>query len=382
MTQIRTALIGFGYRGRQLLGLMRSTGLFDIVGIADLEGFGGDSGIACYHGTGAYAAMLDEQRPELAVITTPWHLHVAQAVACAGRGCHVALEIKGGLSLGEYRPLMDMAGRTGTKVFPLENTLFRREILAVKRMADEGVLGEIVYLRGGYRHDLRDILLDEHGRLGGRQGTESVWRSRFYTERNGDIYPTHALGPLCMILGVGRRDRLAWLTAFATKAVGLRQRMSDLGNGGGTTRVTLGDIVSTQIETEGGALISLTHDTTLPRPRSLDFKVQGTRGLWNGVDRQIYIEGVSPHEQWEDDAPYVAHYESRYWQQWGSEALERDRHHDGMDYIMLRALAADLHGVAVYPASLADLALWTSVTPLSEMSLREHRRVAFPVGEE
>lgn len=378
MTQIRTVLIGFGYRGRQLLSLMRSTGLFDIVGIADIRVCGDDYGAACYQGDDAYVAMLDEQRPDLAVITTPWHLHVAQAMACAERRCHVAIEIKGGLSLGEYRPLMDLAVRTGTKVFPMENTLFRREILAVKRMADEGVLGDIVYLRGGYRHDLRDILLDEHGRLGGRRGTESVWRSHFYVERNGDLYPTHALGPLCMILGVGRRDHLAWLTAFATKAVGLHQRMSDLGNGDDTTRVTLGDIVSTQIETEGGALISLTHDTTLPRPRSLDFKVQGTRGIWNGVNRQIYVEGVSPHEQWEDDAPYVARYESRYWQMWGGEAVECDRHHDGMDYIMLRALAADLHGEMVYPASLGDLELWTSVSPLSEVSIREHRRVAFP----
>ena len=110
----------------------------------------------------------------------------------------------------------------------MENTLFMREILAVKRMADEGVLGDIIYMRGGYRHDLRNIMLDDHGNLGGRIGTESVWRSRFYTSRNGDLYPTHGLAPLCLILGVGKRDRLVALTSFATKAVGMRQRMIEL----------------------------------------------------------------------------------------------------------------------------------------------------------
>lgn len=378
MTQIRTVLIGFGYRGRQLLHLMRLTGLFDVVGVAGLDDCAADCGTAYYRGADAFAGMLDELRPELAVVTTPWHLHVAHATACVEHRCHVALEIKGGLCIGEYEPLISLSERMDVKVLPLENTLFMREILAVKRMADEGVLGDIVYLRGGYRHDLRDILLDDRGRLGRRNGTESVWRSRFYTERNADIYPTHALGPLCMILGEGRRDRLAWLTSFATKAAGLRQRMRELGNAAADAeRIALGDIVATQIETERGALISLTHDTTLPRPRSLDFKVQGTRGIWNGVNRKIYVEGVSPHEQWEDDAPYVARYESRYWQEWGREALERDRHHGGMDYVMLRAVADSLRGGMGYPASLRDLALWASVTPLSEISLREHRRVPF-----
>lgn len=376
MTHIRAVLIGYGYRGRQLLRLMQLAGGFDIVGIADRNDCNDDTGTTYYQGAEAYIRMLDEQRPDLAVITTPWHLHVAQAVACAEHGCNVALEIKGGLALGEYDPLADASRRNGTKVFPLENTLFLREIQAVKRMADEGVLGDIVYMRGGYRHDLRDILLDDNGRLGGRSGTESVWRSRFYTERNGDIYPTHGLAPLCMILGVGRRDSLAWLTSFATKAAGLRQRMHELGNDDGT-HVTLGDIVSTQIETNGGTLISLTHDTTLPRPRSLDFEVQGTRGIWDGVNRRIYIDGDNDHEEWTDDMTYINRYESRYWQLWGDEALAHDRHHNGMDYIMLRAIEADLNGHIGYPASLHDLALWTSVSILSEKSIATHRRVRF-----
>ena len=326
--------------------------------------------------------MLDALHPDLVFITTPWHLHVMHATECMQRKCHVALEIKGGLCQDEYAPLQEISQQKGVKVFPLENTLFMREILAVKRMVDEGGMGEIVYMRGGYRHDLRHLLLDDNGVLGGRKGTESVWRSRFYSQHNADIYPTHGLGPLCMILGIGKRDHLAWLTSFASKAVGLRQHMSK----DDTTPITLGDIISTQIETRGGTLISLTHDTTLPRPRSLDFEIQGSLGIWDGVNRRIYLEKMNT-ETWVADGAILSQYESREWQLWGKDALKHDSHHQGMDYIMLKSVAADiLAGTQQpaeamagthYPATLDDLALWTSVTLLSEISIREHRRVEF-----
>lgn len=63
--------------------------------------------------------------------------------------------------------------------------------------------------------------------------------------------------------------------------------------------VTQGDVTVTQLETASGTLVSLTHDTTLPRPRSLDFEIQGTKGIWQGEQRRIYLEGKSPHETWE-----------------------------------------------------------------------------------
>ncbi|MEJ0081661.1 MAG: hypothetical protein WDM78_12110 [Puia sp.] len=39
--------------------------------------------------------------------------------------------------------------------------------------------------------------------------------------------------------------------------------------------------------------IFLQHDTNLPRPYSLGFRVQGTRGIWMDVNKSLYIEGVS-----------------------------------------------------------------------------------------
>lgn len=376
MEKIKTVFIGVGYRGRQLLQFIQASPFFSVVAVADpvIESID-ISGITCYnHGEEDYLVMLDRHKPDLVFVTSPWQCHVHHAIQCVERGCHVALEIKGGLYIDEYQPLINLAEQKNRRVFPLENTLFQRDILAVCNMVDAGVLGEIVYMRGGYRHDLRSLLLDDAGNIGHRSKTESVWRSKFYQSENGDLYPTHGLAPLYMIAGINRRDRIKSLTSCASKSAGLLQRIKELG-GDTNVKITMGDIISTQMKTEKGILISLVHDTTLPRPRSLDFEVQGTKGIWQGDDRRIYIEGISPDETWEPDIAYIERYESLYWQQWGKDALLQDAHHQGMDYIMLKVLEADLRGELVYPATLKDLALWTSVSPWSKASISGQKTI-------
>ncbi len=384
---MNTAIIGAGYRGRTLLGLLRGMPFFDVVAVADPvlgEGLSGDAncaagaalfaGLRVYSsGAGDYRRMLADEHPELVFICSPFDCHIPQALDCLKAGCHVALEIRGGRQLGEYQPLM--AGFPG-KVFPLENIIFRRDILAVREMVRAGLFGEIVSLRGGYRHDLRDELVDANGVLGGdaRGKNHEPWRGKLYTTENADIYPTHSIAPLCMIADI---HSLASVTSFASKAAGLRERIGD------GAKVTMGDIVSTVARTADGKLLTLTHDTTLPRPKSFGIEVQGTRGIWDEENHRIYVEGRSPLEEWEPDAAYVEEYLDPMWRSWGSEAVAADQHHGGMDYIMLRAIEEDLRGSGAagqsgspapaftYPATLADLALWTSITPLSAKSIAE-----------
>ena len=384
---MKTAIIGAGYRGRTLLGLLRGMPFFDVVAVADPvlgEGLSGDAncaagatlfaGLRVYSdGADDYRRMLADEHPELVFICSPFDCHIPQALDCLKAGCHVALEIRGGRQLGEYQPLMGFPG----KVFPLENIIFRRDILAVREMVRAGLFGEIVSMRGGYRHDLRDELVDANGVLGGdaRGKNHEPWRGKLYTTENADIYPTHSIAPLCMIADI---HSLASVTSFASKAAGFRERL-----GAGCPKITLGDIVSTVARTSDGKLLTLTHDTTLPRPKSFGIEVQGTRGIWDEENHRIYVEGRSPFEQWEPDSAYVEEYLDPMWRSWGAEAAAADHHHGGMDYIMLRAVEEDLRGSGAagqsgspapaftYPATLADLALWTSVTPLSAKSIAE-----------
>ena len=376
MKGIKTVLIGAGYRGQRLLRLMQGIEAYNVTAVFDPAAvFHTDGMLEVYtEGPEDYKRMIAVQHPELVVIASPWHFHVEQALYALEQGCHVAMEIKGGVCLGEYDPLIEVASRKGLRIYPLENAVFTRENMAMLQLVQAGVLGQLVALRGGYRHDLRDMLVDEQGNLGNPNKPEGIWRSRFYLTENGDLYPTHGLAPLCLAAGVGRTDRIAELTSFSSRACGLNEFVAHRG-GTSPLPVSMGDIVITQMRTEAGVLITLTHDTTLPRPRSLDFELQGSKGIWRGEFRQIYIEGESPYETWEDDEKYIARYEHICWQKWGKEALIQDVHHQGMDYIMLRMLAADFRGEMTYPITAGDLALWTSVSPYSKLSIAGKRTV-------
>lgn len=392
MKKIRTAIIGAGYRGRYLISLLRHIDLFEIVGVSDLSPrlaetldpiFAPDPIPPVYH-TGAddYRRMLDEQYPELTIVASPWHLHKEQALHALRAGSHVALEVKGALTADEYPELMRQSRQSGREVFPLENTLFMNDILAIYNMVQGGLFGRLVFLQGGYRHDLTHILVDDEGNFGAQNGSESEWRSRYYETDNGDLYPTHGLAPLCLFLGINRTDRIKSITSFSTApGVGLRAciaRRKGIGSNEVEQRFEMGDVVTSILQTESGAQITLLHDTTLPRPRSLNYEIEGTGGIWNADRQSVYIDGQSPAETWEPEAGYIARYKHRFWQLWEAEALRHDAHHQGMDYIMLRVLGEALLGREIYPASLVDMAVWAAVSPCSKESIRQGRTLPFP----
>ena len=376
MAAIKTCIIGLGYRGKRLLTLLSSIDDFDIVSVFDPCV---DEDISMKYnsfsnGKDDYRNMILQCSPDLVIIASPWEYHVEQAVFAVLNGCHVALEIKGGLYIDEYKPLLEAAIEKGRNIYPLENTVFMREHMSMLNLINSGVLGKIVAVKGGYRHDLRKILLNEDGEIGRNPGTEGIWRGRFYLKDNADIYPTHGLAPICLFSGIGRTDKITELVSFASASHGIPEYINRCGGNTGQ-KITMGDVIVTQMLTEKGTLVTLTHDTTLPRPRSLDIEVQGSKGLWRGEFRKIYIENVSPYETWEDDAVYIDRFEHEAWEKWGKDAVIIDEHHKGMDYIMLKYLAEDMKGKEIYPINISDLALWTSVTPLSKKSIAEGRIV-------
>lgn len=376
MAAIKTCIIGLGYRGKRLLTLLSSIDDFDIVSVFDPCV---DEDISMKYnsfsnGKDDYRNMILQCSPDLVIIASPWEYHVEQAVFAVLNGCHVALEIKGGLYIDEYKPLLEAAIEKGRNIYPLENTVFMREHMSMLNLINSGVLGKIVAVKGGYRHDLRKILLNEDGEIGRNPGTEGIWRGRFYLKDNADIYPTHGLAPICLFSGIGRTDKITELVSFASASHGISEYINRCGGNAGQ-KITMGDVIVTQMLTEKGTLVTLTHDTTLPRPRSLDIEVQGSKGLWRGEFRKIYIENVSPYETWEDDAVYIDRFEHEAWEKWGKDAVIIDEHHKGMDYIMLKYLAEDMKGKEIYPINISDLALWTSVTPLSKKSIAEGRIV-------
>ena len=139
----------------------------------------------------------------------------------------------------------------------------------------------------------------------------------------------------------------------------------------------LGDKVTTMLQTNNGETIVLHHDTNLPRPYSLGFRVQGTNGLWMSVNKSLYIEGQSEGHSWEPAAAWLEKYDHPLWKEQEQKAVGAG--HGGMDYFLLNAFVESAKQRITPPFDVYDAATWLAITPLSEQSIQKGgQAVAFP----
>jgi hypothetical protein len=274
----------------------------------------------------------------------------------------------------------------------LENVCYRRDVLAVYNMVRKGMFGELLHLQGGYEHDLRGVKFNDgktaynSGVEFGEKGlSEAKWRTNHSLYRNGELYPTHGLGPVAMMIDVNRGNLLTRLSSVSTKARGLHKYIVNHPQGGenhpnAKLIFKLGDIVTTQIQTHNGETILLTHDTNSPRPYNLGFRVQGTQGLWQDFSSgalnagDIYIEGISPKEhQWENPETYLKEHDHILWKKFEKDAVGAG--HGGMDFFVENAFIECIKRNVPFPIDVYDLATWYAITPLSEKSISENGQV-------
>jgi len=258
------------------------------------------------------------------------------------------------------------------------NVNYRRDIMAVLNMVRQGLFGELLHCQGGYQHDLRHVKFnDGNGAYGGgvefgeKGFSEARWRTQHSVDRNGDLYPTHGLGPVSPMLEINRGNRMLHLSSAATQTRGLHKYIVD--NGGeqhpnAKVKFMLGDIVTTVIKCANGQTIMLSHDTNSPRPYSLNFRVQGTQGIWMKDNQSIYIEGMSPEaHRWQSDEEYLKKYDHPLWKRFQNEAAGAG--HGGMDFFIARAFIEAIKGDVKPVIDVYDAVSMSVISPLSEKSI-------------
>jgi hypothetical protein len=212
--------------------------------------------------------------------------------------------------------------------------------------------------------------------------SEAKWRTIHSIHRNGDLYPTHGIGPVANYIGINRGNRFLYLSSMASKSRGLHEYIVNHEKGGkdhpnAAVEFKLGDVVTTTIKTSNGESIILSHDTNLPRPYSLGFRVQGTKGIWMDVNKSIYFEGVSPAHRWEEAQPWLEKYDHPLWKRLESSATGAG--HGGMDFFLINAFVQCAKENIAPPLDVYDAASWLAITPLSEQSIANgSTSVAFP----
>jgi predicted dehydrogenase len=389
--KLRLGFIGTGLRGQNHVNEALLRDDCEIVAIADPDA---RMVAACLqliadkkHGKPAvydqgaddYKRLLADPNVDAVLIASPWEWHTQQAVAAMKAGKYTATEVGGGFSLDECWQLVHTHEETGAHLMFMENVCFRRDVLAVLRMVREGLFGELIHLEGGYQHDLRGVKFndgitpsDSGVEFGEKGMSEARWRTKHSVHRNGDLYPTHGVGPMAMCVNINRGNRFVHLTSTSSKARGLHNYIVEHPKGGPdhpNARVlfNLGDVVTTVIKTANGETITLTHDTGLPRPYSLGFRVQGTKGIWMDVNESLLLAGQTKAHTWEPAQTWLKRYDHPLWEKYASQA--EGAGHGGMDFFVFHHFIESAKRNQAPLIDVYDAATWLAITPLSEASV-------------
>jgi len=386
-----------GLRGQSHLDEMLKRNDVEVVGMADpdklmmasaqklVAKYNKKAPVEYTNGPHDYQNLLKRDDIDAVIVASPWEWHHPHGTDAMNAGKIVGMEVCGAIKLQDCWDFVDTHEKTNIPIMMMENVCYRRDIMAVLNMVQQGLFGDILHLQGGYEHDLRGVLFNDGSPSGGdgvefgdKGFSEAKWRTNHYVKRNGELYPTHGLGPVANMIDINRGNRLSSLSSVSTKAMGLHRYIVNKGGAdhpNAQVKFREGDIVNTQIQTSNGQTILLTHDTSSPRPYNLGFRVQGTNGLWmdysaGDFDKgHIYIEVKGADDEWENPKKWLEEYDHPLWKRYSKDA--EGAGHGGMDFFVDNAFIESIKREVPFPLDAYDLATWYAVTPLSEKSIEE-----------
>ncbi len=398
--KVKIGIIGVGQRGLGHLDLVLRREDVELVAICDVEDKtltaarqmitkSGKTMPEVYTGDNyAWKKMVEKKQLDGVIIATPWEWHKPMIIGALEAGIkYVGTEVILGITLEDHWDVVKAAEKYNANVMMLENVCYRRDVMAVLNMVRQGLFGELIHLQGGYQHDLRGVKFnngvgpyDRGAEFGEKGYSEAHWRTDHSVHRNGDLYPTHGVGPIAHYININRGNRFLSLCSFSSKARGLHNYIVKVGgenHPNAKVNFKLGDVVTTSINCANGETILLQHDTDLPRPYSLGFRVQGTEGIWMDVNKGIHVEGQSKPHQWDEAQAWLDKYDHPLWARWSKETAGAG--HGGMDFFVIHSFIESIKRKTATPMDVYDAAVWSAITPLSERSIElGNETVEFP----
>lgn len=411
LESVRICMIGVGERGFPHTTQLSVIEGAEVVGICDLYQDLADRAAdyvkkktgqrpATYcNGEHDYLRMLKELRPDAVVISTPWEWHAPMAIDAMNNGAHAFVEVPLSITIKDLWDVIDTSERTKKHCMMMENVNYGRDELMFLNMVRQGVIGELLHGEAAYIHELRSQMHSVERGCGS-------WRNYHYAARNGNLYPTHGLGPVAQYMNIARKDDLfARIVSFGSPALGRAAYAKDnfpADHKWNKLNYTCGDISTSIIKTAMGRTIMVQWDETSPRPYSRHNLIQGTLGTLAGYPETMVAgellgigdtapaqknDGIAPEKQavekkhgkgnyhvWlkgnEALAPIYAKYDHPLYKRIGELAVKMGGH-GGMDFIMLSRIIECLRNGEPLDQNVYEGAFWSSVSPLSEKSVAE-----------
>ncbi|WFB36746.1 Gfo/Idh/MocA family oxidoreductase [Kiritimatiellota bacterium B12222] len=325
----------------------------------------------------AWEAILTRDDVDAVVIASPWNTHVPMAVATMKAGKHALLEVSAAVSVKECWELVDTSEQTQRHCIMLENCCYGESEMLVLNMVRQGVFGEITHGEAAYIHDLRSMLF--------KLGSEGDWRREYHKLYNGNLYPTHGLGPIAQYMGINRGDQFKYLVSMSSPQIGLsKYRNEHQPNEGrhADERYVTGDMNTSLIQTTLGRSIMIQHDIISPRPYSRLNMLSGTDATFMGYPDRLLLDhpekyGImlveNPDEESHDWLPEKDFEKIK--EEFKHPLIKRlenkakDGGHGGMDTVMMIRHLECIKNGETPDSTVYDAAAWSSILQLSTQSV-------------
>ena len=369
----RVALIGTGGRGTNLLQNLLAADA-QMVGLCDLARDKAEHAASLVVASGQkkpdlytdgphdFEKMLSRQDIDLAIIATPWNWHAEMAIFGMKHGKDVAVEVPGVTTIEDCWKIVKTSEETRKHCMMLENCCYGYNETLILRMVHAGKFGELLYGEGAYLHDLREELFSNAG--------EGLWRRAEHTKNDGNLYPTHGLGPVANYMGIQRGDRFGYIVSMSTQQRGLdayRKEHLKADDPRMKEKYVTGDMNTSMIKTANGLTITVKHAVSIPHPYDRINSIGGTKGVFQDYPPRIYLDGQNSDESWESIDKWKE-FQHPLWKTEGKIAKKLGGH-GGMDYIMLYRLLQCVREGLPPDMDVYDAAAWSSVAPLSIASV-------------
>jgi len=373
MAKVRIGFIGVGNRGSSLLGNLLDIDGVEIRAVCDVmadrvksaqrqvAAKGKPEPAGYDQGETAFEELCRRDDLDLVYIATPWDWHVRMAVSVMKQGKHAAIEVPAAITLAECWDLVNTAELTRRHCLMLENCCYGEVELLVLRMARQGIFGELTHGEAGYLHECRDYLL--------QNSSAANWRRRFLATWNGNLYPTHGLGPVAQYMGIHAGDKFDHLVSMSSRELALSHRCQSLpaDNPRRLEHFACGDINTSLIKTALGRTIMVQFSLVQSRPYSRINLISGTTGTFCDYPPRLHLDGQP--EGWITDLQaYHEKYGHPLWKKLNSQA-QQSGGHGGMDYVMNWRLIQCLREGLPLDMTVYDAAAWSSIVPLSIASV-------------
>ena len=368
---VRIGVIGTGGRGIGMLkGLLLNAGV-EVPAVCDInEGAAelaakivkdknGNTPVKYTKGEYDYRNLLERDDIDAVMVCTPIKWHADMAIDAMNAGKDVATEVVLSADNDKIWQVVKTKEKTGRHFMMLENYCYSRPNMLVYNMVQQGFFGDVYYGECSYIHNCKSLQFYGDGKL--------TWRGELVRDSYGNVYPTHAMGPISKNFGLNDGDRITECVAMGTRCrINNYYAAEKFGKDSEVAKIEYksNGMTTCLLKLANGGMITLFYDTTSPGPMDNFYLLQGNKARYNSRYDSI---SVGETDQWTKTNEFLEKYDHPYWKKDGPAA--ENAGHGGGDYFVLRDFVEMVRQNREPWVDVYEAATWSSICNCSRNSL-------------